>query len=235
MFAPISMAGPQPFNDWFDPDTVARNQLGLVVDAVDSFWGGGRFMYVTATTTIPKGSLVVWDENYVAAVLPDAANQGFPVGVLMQSMEDGEFGWLQLQGFAPVSAAASVAADDPVGIGAAGQAGANSAGKQLLGVRARLASTATLDHTADTLNGSNKLVTSGYDGWFVGMELSGTGIPASTVIAKLNADGRTVYMGSAIGLADVNATATGNVTVTGTWTGYVGLLFNNPFAQGAVT
>jgi hypothetical protein len=65
------------------------------------------------------------------------------------------------------------------------------------------------------------LTTNGYDGFFIGMALSGTGIPASTVVAKLDPDGRTIYTGSAIGtLGDKNSTATGTITLTGTYTGY---------------
>lgn len=236
MFVPIGFAGPSPFNDWFDPDTTQRHQLGLKVDAVDPFWGFGTFIYVDAASTMEKGSVVQWDETFTAADIPNTANLGRPVGVLMQSMVSGEFGWMQVAGFAPWSATASVAADTAIGITGAGQVGANSAGKQILGARNRYPGTTTLAKTnVQTQNGSAVLKTNGYDGWFVGMALSGSGIPASTIVAKLDPDGRTVYMGATIGTLDKLATATAAVTVTGTWTGYLGPVFNNPFCQGAIT
>lgn len=236
MFAPIDFAGPQPFNDWFAPDTTQRHPLGLVVKAYDPFWGYGEFMYVDSVTTMEKGTLARWDETYTAEDYPNTANLGMMAGILMMSMVTGQFGWLQLSGFAPASAQASVAADTAVGVAAAGQLGANSAGKQALGVRNRKASTATLAKTnVQTTNNSAVLKTSGYDGWFVGMALSGTGIPASTIVAKLDPDGRTVYMGATIGTLDKLATATGSVTVTGTWTGYIGPVFDNIVMQGAIT
>lgn len=235
MFRPVSYAGPQPFNDWFVPDTVKRVALGTMLDAYDSYWGFGRFLYVTSTTTMAKGTLAMWTEAFVAAALPSTAGQGFPFGVLMESMITGQYGWLQISGFAPASASASVAADGVIAVAAAGQVGAAANGKQLLGARNRFASTATVALTnVQTFNGSSILLTNGYDGWFVGMALSGTGIPASTVVAKLDPDGRTVSMGSAIGTVDKLATASGLITATGTYTGYVGIVFNNPFAQGAV-
>lgn len=235
MFRPISYAGPQPFNDWFAPDSTRRMQVGLVLDAYDSYWGFGRFMYVSAATTMEKGTLAMWTEAFVAADLPSTAGQGFPFGVLMDSMVSGQYGWLQLAGFAPASASASVAADTAVAVAAAGQVGALANGKQLLGARNRFASTATVALTnVQTFNGSSILLTNGYDGWFTGMALSGTGIPASTVVAKLDPDGRTVSMGSVIGTVDKTATASGLITATGTYTNYVGLIFNNPFAQGQV-
>jgi hypothetical protein len=76
----------------------------------------------------------------------------------------------------------------------------------------------------------------GYQGFFIGMALTGTaGIPASTVVAKLDPDGRTIYTGSAIGtVGDKNATASGLITLTGTYTGYGQGQINHPFAQGAI-
>jgi hypothetical protein len=71
---------------------------------------------------------------------------------------------------------------------------------------------------------------------FLGAALSGTGIPASTVVAGLDPDGKTVYMGSAIGtVGDKTATASGSVTVTATFTGYSIAHIESPFSQGAIT
>lgn len=240
------VAGFQPFNDWFDPDTVQRHPLGLVCDGVDPWWGPGTFMYVAAQSTMERGTLAQYSFGtitradtttflgLIASDLPNTANLGRQFGVLMQSMVTAEYGWMMLAGFAVLSAQASVAADTAIAVAAAGQVGALANGKQLNGTRNVYASTNTLAKTNTlTKNGSSTLLTtSGYDGWFVGMALSGTGIPASTVVAKLDPDGRTVYMGSAIGTVDKLATATAGVTVTGTWTGYLGTMINHPFAQG---
>lgn len=237
MFAAISpVIGTQPFNDWFVPDTTQRQPLGETVTAVDPFWGTGKFVYIKSNDAILKGSLVIWDETYQGVLLPNTANQGFPFGVAMAPIPSGSFGWLQTEGRVVYKTNATVAADAAIGIGAAGIAGTNTAGKQLLNVRNRVAATGTLTVSALTTNGLGVLLCQkGYDGFFLGAALSGTGIPASTVVAGLDPDGRRIYMGSAIGTFDKTATATGQVTVTGTYTGFGSGIINNPIAQGAIT
>jgi hypothetical protein len=222
MFAPVTpTAGVQPFNDWFAPDTTARHPLGFKVTAVDPYWGLGTFMYVKSGAAILKGSLVAWDEAYLGELLPSAVTQGFPWGVAMAPMAADTYGWIQLEGRAVYKTNATVAADGVVAIAADGILGATATGKQLIGVRNRVAATGTKTVSAGTVTGTYKLTTPGYDGFFIGMALSGTGIPASTVVAKLDPDGRTIYTGSAIGtVGDKNSTATGTITLTGTYTGY---------------
>lgn len=230
MFASIgSFAGAQPFNDWFAPDTTQRHALGTKVTAVDPFWGTGVFMYVKSNDAILKGSLVAWDEVYQGVLLPSAVTQGFPWGVSMAPMASGTYGWIQLEGRCVYKTNATVAADGVVAVAAAGILGATATGKQLIGVRNRIAATGTKTVTVQTTNGTGVLTSSGYDGLFIGMALSGTGIPASTVVAKLDADGRTIYTGSAIGtLGDKNSTASGSITLTGTYTGYGSGMISNP-------
>ena len=147
MFAPISYAGPQSFNDWFVPDTTQRYQLGLIVDAVDPYWGGGIFVYGASLSTMEKGSLVQMDEVHVFADLPSTTLMGRPFGVLMNSMITGQFGWAQLVGMVVVSAASDVAKDAAAAVAAAGQAGATATGKQLLGYRSLRANAATVAKT----------------------------------------------------------------------------------------
>lgn len=237
MFAPVyAFAGAQPFNDWFAPDTTQRHALGLSIEAVDPYWGLGSFIYIKSADAILKGSLVMVDESYNGALLPSTAGQGFPFGVAMAPMASGTYGWIQVKGRAVYKTNATVAADTAVAVAAAGIAGTLANGKQLLGVRNRVAATGTKTFTAQTQNGTNRLfVAAGYDGAFLGMALSGTGIPASTVVAGLDPDGKTILTGSAIGtFGDKNSTATGSITLTGTYTGYGSGILINPVAQGQI-
>lgn len=239
MFAPlIPYVGVQPFSDWFDPDTTQRVPLGVCVPAVDPYWGQGEFLYVKSNDAILKGSVCVWDETHTAVLCPNTANQGFPVGVAMTNLPAGEYGWLQISGRAVYKTNATVAADAPIGLTAAGTLGTLAAGKQILNCRNRVAATGTKAFAnAATTNGSAAIVIpGGYDGAFLGMALSGTGIPVSTVIARLDPDGKTIYTGSAVGtVGDKNSTATGSITLTGTYTGYGSGIIERPFAQGAIT
>lgn len=238
MFAAISgFAGTQPFNDWFVPDTTQRMVLGTKVTAVDPFWGLGTFMYIKSADALIKGSLTMFDEVYNGVLLPSTALQGFPFGVAMAPMASGTFGWIQVEGRAVYKTSATVAADANVAIAAAGVVGASATGKQLLGVRNRISATGTKTFTANTVNGTNVLFCpQGYDGAFLGMALTGTGVGASAVAAALDPDGKRIYTGTAIGTASgANQTATGQITLTGTYTGYGSGVIMNPMAQGAIT
>ena len=223
MYAPLDYAGASPFNDWFTPDTTQRVALGLCVDAMDPYWGFGKFQYIKSNDAILKGSLVVVGTapTFLGTLLPNTASLGVPFGVAMAPIPSGSYGWIMVVGAAVYKTNATVAADAAVGIGAAGIIGAYSTLKGMVSVHNVKAATATTTVTANTFNGTGVLTTNGYDGFFVGMALSGTGIPASTVVAKLDPDGKTIYTGSAIGtLGDKNSTASGTITLTGTYTGY---------------
>jgi hypothetical protein len=238
MYAANHLAGTQPFNDWFTPDTVQRQALGVTTLGIDPYWGQGEFIYVKSNDAILKGSLVQWGTppTYLATLLPSTANIGMSFGVAMNAMPSGTFGWLQISGAATIKTNATVAADAAIGVAAAGIAGTNAAGKQLLNIRNVKAATATVTVSAQTLNGGYVLKTNGYDGFTLGLTLTGTGIPATTLVAKLDPDGNTIYMGSAIGtVGDRVATASGVVTITGTLTGYGVAMLNRPFVQGAIT
>lgn len=238
MFAAISpTVGTQPFNDWFTPDTTKRQPLGMVVTAVDPFWGTGEFVYVLSAGTLLKGSVCTWDEAYNAILVPSTTLQGFPLGVAMAPMASGVYGWLQISGRAVYATSATVAADAAIAIAAAGVIGASATGKQIVNARNRVSATGTVTVTVNTQNGTNVLFApKGYDGFFLGMALSGTGIGASAVVAALDPDGKRIYTGTAIGTpTGANQTATGSVTLTGTYTGFGSGIINRPFAQGAIT
>jgi hypothetical protein len=235
MYAPLDLAIGQSFSDWFEPDTEQRHSLGLRVRAYDPFWGTGDFVYAKAAAAQERGSACFMTHAWVATDIPNTANTGYPIYVSMQAMAQDEYGWYCCTGWVPISTANSVAAGTAFGIAAAGQVGTLANGKQVLGARCTQASTATVTVSGTTRSGSGKILTAGYDGFFVGMALSGTGIPASTVVAGLDPDGKTILTGSAVGtFGDKNATASGTVTITGTWTGYLGAVINNPFVQGQI-
>lgn len=237
MYSPKTFAGATSMNDWFVPDTTQRHPLGLIIDAYDPFWGHGVFQYIKSNDAILAKELVVvgTGNTFLGTLLPSTASLGFPFGVAPGPIPSGSYGWIQLAGFCVYKTSATVAADAGVGIGTAGMVGAYATLKGFTGVRNVKAATATKTVTAGTTNGNGILTTGGYDGFFVGMALSGTGIPASTVVAKLDPDGRTIYTGSAIGtLGDKNSTATGSITLTGTYTGYGAGLIIYPSCMNAV-
>ena len=81
-------------------------------------------------------------------------------------------------------------------------------------------------------SGSTVYKVANTDGWFVGLPLSGTGVAASSVITGIDPDNRTVTVNNA-------ATASGSVTVTGTYNDgsanyWNTAILNRPFAQGQI-
>lgn len=224
-----SYIGSQSISNFFAPDTVQRHVLGTKVLAADGYWGGGEFIYLKATSTIVMGGLSTWDVAWNATAVTNTAGLGRSVAPAIFPMVNGQFGWFQTGGMAVVSATASVAAGVTFGITAAGQVGVNTAGKQVLNAASAAPSTtAVIKANALTVNGSNAIVVPNSDGWFVGVTISGTGIPGSTTISSITPDGRNVTLSA-------NATASGVVSLTGTYTSYIIAQINNPFAQGAIT
>ena len=221
-------------------DNVKRGQLGLVVQAVDNYWGYGEFMYVQfpASAAVSQGQLLTWsgygDANgYQVAAAPVTANTGRPVGVAIHPCPNVSvscYGWLQLAGNAVIKAATSVAAGATFGIDSttAGQVTTNSAGRQVLNAVSIGASTNTLVKTATLNAGSAVIIVNSADGWVPGMALSGTGIAGGTTVSSIDVDCRRVTMSAA-------ATAGGVSSVTGTFTGFIIAQINRPFLQGAIT
>lgn len=237
MYASISpTVGTQVYNDFNVTDTVQRQVLGTTVTAVDEFWGAGKFMYCKSTDAVLKGSVVMWDESYNLTLLPSTVTQGFCFGIAMAPAASGNYVWVQLEGRAVYKTNATVAADGVLAIAAAGILGATATGKQVIGIRNRVSATGTKTFTVSTQTNSSTLVcAAGYGGAFLGMALSGTGIPASSFVAALDPDGKRIYMGSAIGTIDKLATASGSITLTGTYTGYGSGMINNPTCLQIVT
>lgn len=239
-FGPVGVAVGLAIAAWAVPDGTQRFALGTQVEAVDPFWGYGKFVYGKAGEALNNGEVCVHQTTlYNFAKIPNTANLGQPIFVAIHKMASADFGWFQFEGLTVYKTNATVAANAAIGIGAAaGVLGTNTAGKQILGCHNLKSATATEAKTnVQTKNGSHVLIVpGGYDGWFLGIALSGSGIPASTVAAAFDPDGKTVYMGSAVGTAgDKTATATASVTVTGTYTGYGAGVLQGAHAQGAIT
>ena len=160
--------------------------------------------------------------------LANTANLGYPVVVARQpcpSSATAQWGWFQFEGVCPIQTANSVAAGVACGF-TTGTGATLANGKQLLGVKVLKASTFTLTKSGGTLNGSPNLKVSNVDGLFKGLATSGTGV-ASGTIASLDPSG-TVVVNSG------NSTATAQVTVTFTYTGFLLVHLNNPHGQGQV-
>lgn len=233
------LLGSQPVGNFFIPDSTQRHKLGATITVVDPYYGGQELIYlaVPVSTALKVGHAVTWDINNNIVALPNTANQGVPVALALNAVASDasnvQYSWFVIEGQTLAWSNASVAAAALIGVVAAGQLGANSAGKEILNVRVAAAATTTVAKAnTNTQSGSTLLRVLNTDGWFVGIALSGTGIAASTTVTAIDPDNRTVTMNNA-------ATATGSVTVTGTRNDatnfYNVVTIDRPFAQGAIT
>lgn len=221
--------------DYFTPDTTRRFRLGQVMRALDNQgdFGSAEFIYVEAAGTIAAHNLVTLVEDFVASANPATANTGAPVFVSLFGMTIGQFGWIQKSGPAVVKTATTIAAGVAIGISTtvAGSADTNSAGRQILGAKVWKASAATETTSATTsLNPADikKILVQDASKFFVGMALSGTGIGASAVVVSIDVANNVI-------MTDVDSTAAGTITLTGTYTGYLKVYLDSPFIQGAIT
>lgn len=236
-------AGPGPAPNWMP--------AGAIVPGYDNYWGGVEFIYVQASGTIPvwglcaiTPALVSGRWQFQAAAVANTANLARPLGVAIQQMAANQFGWLAIGGLVPVASSASVAAATAIGIAAAGQAGADSAGKEIVNAINIAPATTTVSKSVLLQANSNKVVITGgstIDGLFIGAAVSGTGIPSGAVVGSLGADGRDFRMlaGPGVTGSAANATQSGGITMTGTYndgTTYYNIAhLNRPFAQGRIT
>ena len=228
------LVGSAPIGNWFIPDTTQRHPLGTILDYIDPFYGGGEAIYLQAPASVALevGSVVVYSLTgpYIASLVANDASQGgaslaFALNAVASSAS-AQFFWAAIAGSTPVRAASDVAAGAALGIAGVGQAGAIAAGKQILSAESVGAFATTVVKTnVQTQSGSAVIKASNADGWWVGMTMTGTGITGT--ITGIDADNRLVTLSA-------NATATGSVTVTGTFTNRIRVQHNRPMAQGQI-
>jgi hypothetical protein len=218
-------------------------QPGQFSTFVDSWWGAGEFIYARAAGSIRAFGVCVltpvFDSTlnayrFDATEAPNIANLGRMLCVSQNTLVSGNYSWFCISGITPVNCQASIAADTTFGIAAAGQGGANTAGKQILNARVIIAAAATVIKTGCNAPAlGTVLQVPNSDGWFVGAYLSGTGIGAAAAISSISPDGRYVTMSVATTAAIIGGSITAtynNATIF-----YNVAHLNRPFAQGAIT
>lgn len=244
MFAGNSgiLGTPQAQYSGITVDTTHRLPPGQLLTMADNWWGAAEFIYARAAGAIRAFGLCVvtpvFDSTlgsyrYDVTEVPNTANLGRMLAVAPCALSSGQYTWFQISGLTPVNCSASVAADTTFGIAAAGQGGANGAGKQVLNARIAAAATTTVVKAGCTAPlGSNTLQVPNSDGWFVGAYLSGTGIAAGTTVSSIDPSGRFVTLSAA-----TTAAVAGTVTATynNATVFYNVAHLNRPFAQGAIT
>lgn len=215
---------------------------GFIAGVIDKVFGPGEAIFARAGGSIRLYGLCVltpaWDSTNLTMTqnmteAPNTANLGRPLYVYQgnTALTAGQYGWFLMTGVTPINGTASVAADTALGITAAGQVGANSAGKQLLGARVATAATNTVAKTGVGASGDNVIYfPGGTDGFFPGGYLSGTGVGAAAIISAVYPDRVTVTVVNSAAIAGTVTQTANNSTIF-----YNLVALNRAFAQGAIT
>ena len=218
----------------------ASDTLGTVTTANVPNWGQVELLYVAnrSSSTFIPGRLVHVDKDFGLLDMPNTGNTGRPVAVCLTHFSAGNVtpqgGWVLLSGMCPVSYSVAATAG-AVYFAAAGQATPTlTAGKQIVNATCLIAASGSFTRPVTTVTGSSRVAVPSLNGVYVGQAISGTGIPASSVVSAIPAGDTAVIIGSAIG-TPVAATASATVTGTFTHTGYGICLVNRPFVQGNIT
>jgi hypothetical protein len=223
------LVGAQPSSDIWVPSTDQNWPLGQMYNANDPGFGFGEFVYGKAAAAMGVGRCVYLTDLFVATDLPNTANTGTPVLFSAANMAINTYGWFRRAGMGPVAVNATVAAGVAIGVAAAGLLGTNAAGKQLLGARVLQSQLyAPTIANCQTQNGSKIIYGAGFPKVFVGLAVTGTGIPGSSTVTWVDPGGTSISLNNA-------ATATGAATLTFTWTGFSLIYTDGAFIQGAIT
>lgn len=220
---------------------------GEMTMAEDVAWGPGELVFARAGGSIPLAALCaytqVWDSTNLTMQqnmnpVPNTANLAKSVYIYLgnTALTVGQYGWFMTTGIYPVSCTASVAADTTWGIAAAGQGGANSAGKQIVNSRCIIPATQTVASASIggsySVSGALTIAVRNTQGFFPGVYLSGAGVGASAICSFVDP------IRGVIGTTVANsANVTGNVTATynNATIFYNVVYMNRAFAQGAIT
>lgn len=225
-----------------ETDTTQNFPFGTTVRAYDPIHGFGEFMYLQGVAATVAGSLVNYNSVSGATTINlGTAIAGLPLAFALAPTVANLFGWYQISGGALAAVTGAAAVGKVYAVSAAANVSSSAvAGMQILGgAQIVLAAGSTFTKTGTTRNGSTEAFFSNLDGVYVGLPISGTGIPGGTTVAAgvgNSPNGRNSSAGSATSLImSAAATADGTVVVTFTRTGFCVVSGNRFFGQGAIT
>lgn len=187
--------------------------------ATDPIYGEAEFVLAYGVASLAIGDAVRIGGGY-ATTRTVASIRGM-IGISMSANTDtAALSWFCVRGQVPCNVNAATAINTPLFVtaGAGALDDAVVAGDNVVGATAATAQGATVDTKAiSTTNGSDIIQVADLDGLYVGMAITGTGIPGSTTISAIGQGG--LMLGSQGPMAmtvqlSANATATGSVTGT---------------------
>ena len=128
--------GPIGYQPIADTSTTQNHKLGTIVQAWDSSYGVGEFIYLLGVASTAVGDAVTYNsatgQTTRAAV---GANKSLPIAFAMSANVASQYGWYQISGIARATKTAtiSLAAGVAVGIKTVGRISVTGSGKEVNG------------------------------------------------------------------------------------------------------
>jgi hypothetical protein len=205
-----------------ETETAQNFPFGFRVQGFDPILGFGEFIYLQGVASTIAGSLVNYNPfTGVTTLNVPAAGAGLPLAVALAPTVANLFGWYQIAGSANVANNATAAAGNAFQVGTGTISSTATPGQQILGgARILTANGSTFTKVGTVRNGNTEAFFSNLDGLFVGLPISGTGIPGGTSIAAGYNNSPNGRNSSAGGYSSVimSAAATADGTITATFT-----------------
>lgn len=127
------------FQQISDTSTTKNHNLGTMVEAYDSTYGYGRFIYLQGVASTVIGSVVTYDSNssglptWTTTLAPSTAGLAKPLAVAMSANVANQYGWYMVQGTTIVATNGTFAAAGVGYLAGSGQVTSTQAnGKQLV-------------------------------------------------------------------------------------------------------
>lgn len=137
-----------------DTVTTQQHDIGTIVQAYDSTYGVGEFVYLKGVASTTVGSVVTYNSTTGTTTLAAiGASKSFPVAIAMSANVASQWGWYQIGGLSVMSknCATSLAAGAAVGVLTAGFIAATGTGKEVLGAIVTAVASATAGRTTVTV------------------------------------------------------------------------------------
>jgi len=133
-----------------DTSTTQQHELGTIVNAYDSTYGFGEFIYLKGVASTAVGSLVTYNTNsYTTTLAAVGTNKAQPIAVAMSANVANQYGWYQISGIAVMkkTCTVSLAANAAVGVLTTGLVAGTGSGKEIQGALVAAVASATAGRT----------------------------------------------------------------------------------------
>lgn len=133
-----------------DTSTTQNHEVGTIVQAYDSTYGRGEFIYLKGVASTVVGSTVTYNtSSFQTTLAAVGTNKAQPVAFAMSANVASQWGWYQIGGIAIAkkTCTVSLAANAAVGVLTTGLVAGTGSGKEISGALVAVVASATAGRT----------------------------------------------------------------------------------------